>query len=83
MITNSATNCSLPSVSLESFYSVFFKDNIIQIYNNLLNRQKRYLSDESALNLYIVNTVFHGLWETSTSINVVVQVLTSNKCFIS
>ena len=82
MITNSATNCSLLAVSPQKFLFHFFKDNIVQINNDLLNREKRYLSDENELNLYIVNTVFHRLWEMSASINVVVHVLTSNKCFI-
>ena len=59
MITISATNCSLLVVSPRTFLFHFFKGNIIQINNDLLNREKRYLSDESELNLYIVNTVFH------------------------
>lgn len=59
MITISATNCSLLVVYPRKFLFHFFKGNIIQINNDLLNREKRYLSDESEINLYIVNTVFH------------------------
>lgn len=62
MITISATNCSLLVVSPRKFLFHFFKGNIIQINNDLLNREKRYLSDESEINLYIVNTVFHRRW---------------------
>ena len=65
MITNSATNCSLLAVSLRKFLFFFFKDNVVQIYNDLLNREKRYLSEESELNLYIhlLTPFFTDFWK--------------------
>ena len=55
MITNSATNCSLLAVSLRKFlfFFFFFKDNVIQIYNDLLNREKDiFIRQEVTKSLY-------------------------------